>query len=65
MADVFLPVRDELHGVLASAEQLEGIVVDFSDSGMKQKIFAIVEVVVRQTMVVPIAKLHIRKTPGD
>ena len=57
-ADVFLPVHDELNRILAPTEEFEGTVVDISDAGMKPRIFAIVEVVARQTMVVPIAKLH-------
>lgn len=64
-ADVFLPIHDELQRILSLSEELEGTVVDFSDSGMKPRIFAIVEVVTRQTMVVPIAKLHLRSAGPD
>jgi hypothetical protein len=38
---------------------MEGAIVGFSDSGPRQRAFAVVEVVHRQTMVVPVEKLKV------
>ncbi|HET9282418.1 MAG TPA: hypothetical protein VFR24_10715 [Candidatus Angelobacter sp.] len=37
---------------------MEGTIVDFSDSGQKPRFFALVDVIRRQTVVVPVEKLH-------
>jgi len=42
---------------LASDDQLEGIVISFSDSGSQPRVFAVVEVVRRQTVIVPVERL--------
>jgi hypothetical protein len=53
--DIFLPDPDEL---LQPAGELEGVVVGFSDSGAAARVFAVVEVVQKQEVVVPVDKLH-------
>jgi hypothetical protein len=56
--DVFLPGAEELEAASREEEELEGTVIDFSDSGLRPKAFAIVEVVQKQTVVVPTEKLE-------
>ena len=57
VSDVFLPSPEELSSGLATDAQLEGIVRGFSDSGSEARVFAVVDVVQRQTLVVPVDKL--------
>lgn len=55
---MFLPSQE---GVLLGPppeDEMEGIIVDFSDSGQKPRFFALVDVIRRQTVVVPVEKLH-------
>jgi hypothetical protein len=57
-SDVFLPSQE---GVLLGPppeDEMEGTIVDFSDSGQKPRFFALVDVIRRQTVVVPVEKLH-------
>jgi hypothetical protein len=57
-ADVFLPNADDIRAVFQAEEEMEGTVIDFSDSGIRQNAFAVVEVVQKQTVIVPIEKLE-------
>jgi hypothetical protein len=57
VGDVFLPSPEEVFAALATDTQLEGTVVSFSDSGTNPHVFAIVEVVRQQTVVVPVERL--------
>jgi hypothetical protein len=57
MSDVFLPDAEELRAIWADTAETEGTIVDFSDSGNTSRVFAVVEVLQRQTVVVPVAKL--------
>jgi hypothetical protein len=52
-----LPGPEELFAVPPAQTELEGTVVAFSDSGATPRFFALVEVVERKTMVVPVEKL--------
>ena len=58
LSDVFLPNAEELRAVFREEEELEGTVVDFSDSGIRANAFAIVEIIQKQTVVIPIDKLE-------
>jgi hypothetical protein len=58
LADVFFPSAEELRGVFRYEEELEGTVVNFSDSGSRPNAFAIVEVICKQKVVIPIEKLQ-------
>lgn len=62
--DIFLPTRDDLLKALTTAGEIEGVVADFSDSGLRPRAFAVVDVVARQSVVVPIEKLEILSSPG-
>ncbi|HWC95650.1 MAG TPA: hypothetical protein VG456_02840 [Candidatus Sulfopaludibacter sp.] len=57
-ADVFLPGPGGGSSISGDAAELDGTVIEFSDSGSKPRAFAVVEVVRRQMMVVPVDKLQ-------
>ena len=61
LADVFLPGPEEIRRAFFDTDEIEGTITDFSDAGNVPKAFAVVEVVLRQTMVVPVEKLALRK----
>lgn len=58
VTDVFLPSAEEVLKV-SPTEELEGVVVDFSDSGSTARVFAVVDVIRRQNLVVPVEKLEV------
>jgi hypothetical protein len=60
VSDVFLPDAGEVRATWADTAQVEGTIVDFSDSGSASRVFAVVEVLQRHTVVVPVAKLQWR-----
>jgi hypothetical protein len=60
VSDVFLPEAEELRTDWADTAEMEGTVVDFSDCGSASRVFAVVEVVQRHAVVVPVAKLRRR-----
>jgi len=65
VADIFLPAADDLSKALTSADQLEGTVVNFSDSGLLPRVFAVVDVIARRSFVVPVEKLQkLGETPN-
>jgi hypothetical protein len=57
IADIFLPTPDALLFASVGEGELEGTIINFSDSGQKARLFALVDVVRRQTVVVPVEKL--------
>jgi len=44
---------------LPADEDLEGTVIEFSDSGAEAQVFAVVEVVRKQRMIVPVSELQV------
>jgi hypothetical protein len=58
VSDVFLPSADALLEAPPSEGELDGTIVDFSDSGQRARVFALVDVVRTQTVVVPVEKLE-------
>ena len=60
VADVFLPNPEAVFVAGPGEGEVEGTVVDFSDSSSKARVFAVVDVLLKQTVVVPVEKL--RKT---
>lgn len=58
LADVFLPNDEDLRAIFHEEEALEGTVIDFSDSGSRPNAFAIIEVIQKQTLVVPVERLQ-------
>jgi hypothetical protein len=57
--DIFLPDAGSVFVAAPGEVQVEGTVVNFSDSGSAPRMFAVVEVIRRQTVVVPIEKLQL------
>jgi hypothetical protein len=57
---VFLPNAEELLAAFREQEELEGVVIDFSDSGSQANAFAVIEVIQKGTVVVPVDKLKYR-----
>jgi hypothetical protein len=64
-ADIFLPTREDLPKSLLASDEIEGTVVDFSDSGPQPRVFAVIDVIARQSVIVPVEKLEIQKLPKD
>lgn len=64
MSEVFLPDVEELRATWADTAEVEGTIVDFSDSGSASRVFAVIEVLQRYTVVVPVAKLTCRSNPA-
>ena len=54
-----MPTLDDLPKALTTAPVLEGTVREFSDSGPQPRVFAVIEVTLRQTLVVPVEKLQV------
>lgn len=59
LGDVFLPSQETVLAPLPRETELEGTVVDFSDSGADLRVFAVVDVVRKQAVVVPVEKLEV------
>ncbi len=59
VSDAFLPGAEELAPLAASDNSLEGTVIEFSDSGPQTRYFAVVDVVTRHAVVVPVVKLEV------
>jgi hypothetical protein len=58
ISDVFIPSPEGVFSAPPSQETVEGTILDFSDSGQKIRFFALVDVVRRMTVVVPVEKLQ-------
>jgi hypothetical protein len=56
--DIFLPSAETVLSV-SPGEELEGVVVNFSDSGSTSRAFAVVDLIRRQNVVVPVEKLEV------
>jgi hypothetical protein len=56
--DVFWSNEEGVFAPLAPGTEVDGVIVSFSDSGSKPKAFAVVEVVRKQTLIVPLEKLQ-------
>jgi len=59
LTSVFLPDPAEVLAALSLESEVEGTIVDFSDSGQVPRVFAVVEVVRRRTVVIPVDKLRL------
>ncbi len=57
ISDVFLPQPEGVFVVAPGETEVEGTIVDFSDSGSRVRVFAVVDVVRRQTVIVPAEKV--------
>ena len=59
VADVFLPDAAEIRTAWGDTANIEGTIIDFSDSGDAPRIFAVIEVIQKRSVVVPVAKLRL------
>jgi len=64
VSDVFLPQPDGVFVAAPDETEVEGIIVDFSDSGPRSRAFAVVDVVRRQTVIVPAEKVQLISPHG-
>ena len=62
---MFLPTPEELLAQAGTADEVEGTVIGFSDSGLESRVYAVVEVIKRREVVVPIHKLRVVGTDQD
>jgi hypothetical protein len=62
---VFLPDPQEALAALSLDSEVEGTIVDFSDSGPVERAFAVVDAVQRRTVVVPVDKLRLQQSGKD
>jgi hypothetical protein len=65
VGDIFLPDSDSIFVAAPGEVEVEGTVVHFSDSGSTPRKFAEVEIIRRQTVVVPIEKLVLNPLGGS
>jgi len=59
IADVFLPEPAEVIANLKDVLEVNGVVVEFSDSGNNLRAFAVVRVTTQQTVVLPVSALRV------
>lgn len=58
-ASIFLPGAAGCSAALNEEPELEGTIVGFSDSGSRARFFAVIEVVKRHSLIVPVEKLEL------
>ncbi len=63
LSSVFLPRPEDVRAAFSLGPNMEGSVIGFSDSGGVPQAFAVVEVIRRLTVVVPVDQLHLAE-PG-
>jgi hypothetical protein len=61
-SNIFLPGAAGCSAALSEEPELEGTIVGFSDLGPKPRYFAVIEVVMRHSLIVPVEKLEVVKT---
>jgi hypothetical protein len=59
-----LPSPEEAAQVMSGSELVEGTIVGFSDSGARPKAYAVVEIIQRNTFVVPVERLQPAEVVG-
>jgi hypothetical protein len=59
--NVFLPDPEQTLKTLSLESEVEGTIVGFSDSGNRPRAFAVVDVVRRKTVVVPVDKVRLER----
>ena len=65
ISDAFIPGSEEISTSLSDTGQVEGTIVNFSDSGTASRVFALVEVVRKQTVVIPVERLRVLERFGS
>lgn len=62
LSGVFLPGPGGMLATLPEDTELEGTIIEFSDSGLKSRYFAVIEVVRTQSLIVPVHSLKLVET---
>jgi hypothetical protein len=62
VSGVFLPGPGSVFDNLPEDTELEGTIIDFSDSGPKSRYFAVIEVLSTQSLIVPVQSLEVVET---
>jgi len=65
ISDTFMQGSEENHTSLSDTGELEGTIVNFSDSGTASRVFALVEIVRKQTIVIPVERLRLLESSGS
>jgi hypothetical protein len=63
VGDIFLPTPERISIVTLGEMEVEGTIHNFSDSGSQSRVFAVVDVVRREAVVVPVDKLQVIASP--
>jgi hypothetical protein len=61
ISDIFLPSPEEMQTQSSEALEMEGQIVDFSDSGYEPRVFAVVQLAGPRTVVVLVSRLEVVK----
>jgi hypothetical protein len=61
ISDVFLPDPEEMLTETSQTLEMEGQIVHFSDSGLEQSVFAVVQLPGLRRVIVPVSRLEVVK----
>lgn len=59
ISDAFLPEPAEVLASLTAEAEINGVVVEFSDSGSSPRAYAVVQITPKQKVVLPVGALHV------
>lgn len=59
ISDVFLPEPAELLAGLTAEAEMNGVVIEFSDSGSRQRAYAVVQITPQQKVLLPVGALRV------
>jgi hypothetical protein len=62
LADVFLPEPSDVLANLSLDVGINGVVVEFSDSGNNLRAYAVVRITMQQTVLLPVSALQVLRT---
>jgi len=62
MSDAFIRDSEAIRAALSDTSEVEGTIMSFSDSGMVPRAFAVVEVTLKQTVIVPTERLKLLRS---
>jgi hypothetical protein len=59
VTDVFLPEPTEVLANLTADVEMNGVIVEFSDSGNDQRAYAVVRISPQQAVLLPVTAIHV------
>ena len=65
ISDAFISGSEEIRTLLSDTGEVEGTIMNFSDSGTASRVFAVVEVVRKQAVVIPVERLRLLESSGS